>query len=41
MRKEKPASKESLLKAFKCIDTSGDGFISYDELFALLTKVCL
>ncbi|XP_068726920.1 EF-hand calcium-binding domain-containing protein 7-like [Montipora capricornis] len=38
MRKEKPASKESLLKAFKCIDTSGDGFISYDELFALLTK---
>lgn len=38
MRKEKALSKESLIKAFKCIDTNGDGFISYDELFKLLTK---
>lgn len=39
MRKEKPLNKESLLKAFKCIDTNGDGYITYDELFRLLTKV--
>lgn len=40
MRKEKPLNKDSLLKAFKCIDKNGDGFITYDELFTLLTKVC-
>ena len=40
MRKEKPLNKDSILKAFKCIDKNGDGFITYDELFALLTKVC-
>ena len=39
MRKEKPLNKESLIKAFKCIDTNGDGYITYDELFGLLTKV--
>lgn len=39
MRKEKPVNKESLIKAFKCIDINGDGFITYDELFRLLTKV--
>lgn len=38
MRKEKPLNKEAMIKAFKCIDTNGDGFITYDELFALLTK---
>lgn len=41
MRKEKPLNKEAMIKAFKCIDTNGDGFITYDELFAMLTKVCL
>ena len=40
MRKEKPLNKDSILKAFKCIDKNGDGFITYDELFTLLTKVC-
>ena len=39
MRKEKPPSEDSLLKAFKCIDKNGDGFITFDELFNLLTKV--
>ena len=39
MRKEKPLNKESLIKAFKCFDTNGDGYITYDELFGLLTKV--
>ena len=39
MRKEKPLEKDSLLKAFKCIDTNRDGFITHDELFRLLTKV--
>ena len=39
MRKEKPLDKDSMLKAFKCIDTNGDGFITHDELFRLLTKV--
>ena len=39
MRKEKPLEKDSLLKAFKCIDTNHDGFITHDELFRLLTKV--
>lgn len=38
MRKEKPLDKDSMLKAFKCIDTNGDGFITHDELFRLLTK---
>lgn len=38
MRKEKPLNKDSVLKAFKCIDKNGDGFITYDELFTLLTK---
>lgn len=38
MRKEKPLDKEAMLKAFKCIDTNGDGFITHDELFRLLTK---
>ena len=40
MRKEKPLNRDSILKAFKCIDKNGDGFITYDELFTLLTKVC-
>ena len=39
MRKEKPLNKESLIKAFKSFDTNGDGYITYDELFGLLTKV--
>ena len=39
MRKEKPPNKDSLLKAFKCIDKNGDGYITSDELFNLLTKV--
>ena len=39
MRKEKPPNEDSLLKAFKCIDKNGDGYITSDELFNLLTKV--
>ncbi|CAH3028546.1 unnamed protein product [Porites evermanni] len=38
MRKEKSLNKESLIKAFKCFDLNGDGYITYDELFGLLTK---
>lgn len=38
MRKEKPPNEDSLLKAFKCIDKNGDGYITSDELFNLLTK---
>ncbi|EDO42554.1 predicted protein [Nematostella vectensis] len=37
MRKERPTSKETLLKAFKKIDVNGDGFITFDELFKMLT----
>ena len=39
MRKEKPVSKDSLLKCFKKFDINGDGFISHSELFNMLTKV--
>ena len=39
MRKEKPFNKDSLLKAFKKIDVNGDGFITLNELFRMLTMV--
>lgn len=32
-------SKQDLLKAFRKIDVNGDGFITHDELFKVLTKV--
>jgi Ca2+-binding EF-hand superfamily protein len=41
MRKEKPTSREALLKAFKKIDVNGDGYITYEELSKLLTMVRL
>ncbi|KAK3727872.1 hypothetical protein QZH41_010599, partial [Actinostola sp. cb2023] len=37
MQKEKPTSKETLLRAFKKIDVNGDGYITFDELSMLLT----
>ena len=40
MRKEKPVTKESLLRAFKKIDINGDGYITHEELFKMLTMVC-
>ena len=32
-------SKQDLLKAFRKTDVNGDGFITHDELFKVLTKV--
>jgi len=40
MQKEKRATMADLMKAFRKIDLNGDGFISHDELFRVLTKVC-
>ena len=40
MRKEKPVTKESLLRAFKKFDINGDGYVTHDELTKMLTMVC-
>ena len=39
MRRERRATKEDLLQAFRRIDTNGDGYISAEELKRMLTKV--
>jgi len=39
MHKEKRTTMADLMKAFKKIDLNGDGFISHDELYKVLTKV--
>lgn len=41
-RKEPVTTEEDLMKAFRKIDINGDGYISLDELFKILTTVsCL
>ena len=39
MRELKPTTNDDLMKAFKKMDLNGDGFITYDELAKVLTKV--
>lgn len=39
MRRERRASREDLMQAFRRIDTNGDGYISAEELQRMLTKV--
>ncbi|CAG5122058.1 unnamed protein product, partial [Candidula unifasciata] len=36
-RKEPVTTEEDLMKAFRKIDLNGDGYISLDELFKILT----
>jgi Ca2+-binding EF-hand superfamily protein len=40
MRREKKASMNDLMRAFRRIDSNGDGFVSVQELQKKLTKVC-
>ena len=39
MKKEKQNTKNDLVSAFKKMDVSGDGFISFEELKKALTMV--
>lgn len=39
MRRERRASREDLMQAFRRIDTNGDEYISAEELQRMLTKV--
>ena len=38
-KKEPITSEDDLIKAFKKIDTNGDGFISHSELYRVMTTV--
>ncbi|XP_006812263.1 EF-hand calcium-binding domain-containing protein 7-like [Saccoglossus kowalevskii] len=38
MRKEKATSEADLIRAFKKIDMNGDGYISHDELYKVMTE---
>ena len=38
--REKPTSKDDLMRAFARLDRNGDGFITADELMQMMTKVC-
>ncbi|XP_078658138.1 EF-hand calcium-binding domain-containing protein 7-like isoform X2 [Branchiostoma floridae x Branchiostoma belcheri] len=38
MRKEKATTKGDLVKAFRTIDINGDGYITHDELYRVLTQ---
>merc|ERR1712048_877622 len=38
LRQEKKSSKDDLMKAFQTIDTNGDGYITHEELYKVLTK---
>ncbi|XP_077981651.1 EF-hand calcium-binding domain-containing protein 7-like isoform X1 [Glandiceps talaboti] len=38
MKKEKATSRSDLMKAFKKIDINGDGYITHDELYKVLTE---
>ena len=38
-RKEPPTSEDDLMKAFRKIDINGDGYISLDELYKVMTTV--
>ncbi|XP_041134078.1 EF-hand calcium-binding domain-containing protein 7 [Polyodon spathula] len=38
LKKEKPTEKTELIKAFRKIDLNGDGYITHNELYKVLTK---
>lgn len=38
LKKEKPTEKTELIKAFQKIDLNGDGYITHNELYKVLTK---
>ena len=38
-RREPVTSEDDLMKAFRKIDLNGDGYISLDELFKIMTTV--
>ena len=41
MRKERPTSRDDLMRAFARLDRNGDGCITADELMRAVTKVCV
>lgn len=40
-KKEKPTTADDLMKAFRKIDINGDGYISLEELYKVMTTVSL
>ena len=40
-RKEPVTTADDLMKAFRKIDTNGDGYISLDELFKIMNAVSI
>ena len=41
MKRERHGTMQDLMKAFRKIDSNGDGFITAQELQKILTKVCV
>ena len=41
MRRERPTSRDDLVRAFARLDRNGDGYITADELMRVVTKVCV
>ena len=41
MRRERPTSRDDLVRAFARLDRNGDGYITAGELMKVVTKVCV